>query len=131
MQHANSGPIHIDLTRLDLGRFGVNLFFVIWGYLMCATTACRAPADAVLGCAAPVGLSGWRYDTTSGKLAKIPDERGVRKQVRSRRKHLARFVLIGLYSGTRHMAMVRARWTASAQEPHVDTERGLLFRKGL
>ena len=28
------------------------------------------------------------------------------------------------------MAMVRARWTANAQEPHVDTERGLLFRRG-
>jgi exopolysaccharide production protein ExoZ len=39
IQHANSGPIHIDLTRLDLGRFGVNLFFVISGYIMWATTA--------------------------------------------------------------------------------------------
>jgi len=28
------------------------------------------------------------------------------------------------------MAIVRARWTASGQEPHVDTERGLLFRRG-
>jgi hypothetical protein len=59
MQHANSGPIHIDLTRLDLGRFGVNLFFVIWGYLMCATTACRAPADAVLG---------WRASSASSRF---------------------------------------------------------------
>jgi integrase len=73
---------------------------------------------------------GWQYDRTTGKLAKIPDGRGVRKQVRSRRKHLARFVLIGLYSGTRHTAIVRARWTASAQEPHVDSDRGLLFRRG-
>jgi integrase len=73
---------------------------------------------------------GWQYDPMTGKLAKIPDARGVRKQVRSRRKHLARFILIGLYSGTRHMAIVRARWTASTQEPHIDTERGLLFRRG-
>ncbi|MFZ1882888.1 MAG: site-specific integrase [Rhodoplanes sp.] len=73
---------------------------------------------------------GWRYDARVGRLAKIPDGNGVRKQVRNRRKHLCRFILIGLYSGTRHMAIVRARWIASADEPHVDTERGLLFRRG-
>jgi hypothetical protein len=38
--------------------------------------------------------------------------------------------LIGLYSGTRHMAMVRARWSATVVEPHVNTQRGLLFRRG-
>jgi peptidoglycan/LPS O-acetylase OafA/YrhL len=42
VQHANSGPIHIDLARLDLGRFGVYLFFVISGYIMWATTAAAA-----------------------------------------------------------------------------------------
>jgi integrase len=73
---------------------------------------------------------GWRYDTQDGKLAKVPDGQGVRKQIRNRRKHLARFILIGLYSGTRHMAIVRARWRPSENEPHVDTERGLLFRRG-
>lgn len=45
IQHANSGPIHVDLTRLEPGRFGVNLFFVISGYIMWATTtaARRSP----------------------------------------------------------------------------------------
>jgi integrase len=60
----------------------------------------------------------------------MPDAKGIRKQIRSRRKHLRRFILIGLYSGTRHMAMVRARWNATAVEPHVNIERGLLFRRG-
>jgi integrase len=73
---------------------------------------------------------GWRYDSQTGKLEKIPDATGIRKQVRSRRKHLCRFILIGLYSGTRHMAIVRARWIACADGPYVDTERGLLFRRG-
>ncbi len=73
---------------------------------------------------------GWRYDWETGKLEKMPDAKGVRKQIRSRRKHLRRFILIGLYSGTRHMAMVRARWNATAVEPHVNIERGLLFRRG-
>lgn len=74
---------------------------------------------------------GWRYDIQNGKLAKVPDGQGVRKQIRNRRRHLARFILIGLYSGTRHMAIVRARWSPHEHEPHVDTERGLLFRRGL
>jgi hypothetical protein len=60
----------------------------------------------------------------------VPDAKGIRKQIRSRRKHLRRFILIGLYSGTRHMAMVRARWSATVVEPHVNTQRGLLFRRG-
>jgi integrase len=74
---------------------------------------------------------GWRYDIQNGTLAKVPDGLGVRKQIRNRRRHLARFILIGLYSGTRHMAIVRARWSPHVHEPHVDTERGLLFRRGL
>ena len=72
---------------------------------------------------------GWRYDIQNGTLAKVSD--GVRKQIRNRRRHLARFILIGLYSGTRHMAIVRALWSPHVHEPHVDTERGLLFRRGL
>src|SRR5713226_3707100 len=59
----------------------------------------------------------------------MPDAKGIRKQIRSRRKHLRRFILIGLYSGTRHMARVRARWNATAVEPHVNTERGRRFRR--
>ena len=74
---------------------------------------------------------GWRYDIQNGTLAKVPDGQGVRKQIRNRRRHLARFILIGLYSGTRHMAIVRALWSPHVHEPHVDTERGLLFRRGL
>jgi integrase len=73
---------------------------------------------------------GWRYGTQNGKLTKVPDGQGIRKQIRNRRRHLARFILIGLYSGTRHMAIVRARWALSENEPHVDTGRGLLFRRG-
>ena len=39
VQHANSGPIHLDIVRPDLGAFSVDLFFVISGYIMWATTA--------------------------------------------------------------------------------------------
>jgi peptidoglycan/LPS O-acetylase OafA/YrhL len=39
VQHANSGPIHLDIVRPDLATFGVDLFFVISGYIMWTTTA--------------------------------------------------------------------------------------------
>jgi exopolysaccharide production protein ExoZ len=38
VQHANSGPIHLDIIRPELAIFGVDLFFVISGYIMWATT---------------------------------------------------------------------------------------------
>lgn len=86
-------------------------------------------AEALLAC------MGWRK--TGERMAHIPDQKtgskhsgGVRKQTRTRRAHLRRFLITGLYTGTRHMAMVRARWVPSTVEPYVDVERGLFFRRG-
>lgn len=42
VQHANTGPVHLDIIRPDLATFGVDLFFVISGYIMWATTATSA-----------------------------------------------------------------------------------------
>jgi peptidoglycan/LPS O-acetylase OafA/YrhL len=39
VQHANSGPIHLDIVGPGLATFGVDLFFVISGYIMWTTTA--------------------------------------------------------------------------------------------
>ena len=39
VQHANTGPIHLDIVRPDLATFGVDLFFVISGYIMWTTTS--------------------------------------------------------------------------------------------
>ncbi len=87
-------------------------------------------AEALLACL------GWRKDA-DGRVAKIPDQKssskhsgGVRKQVRTRRKHLRRFIITGIYTGTRHMAIVRARWIPSTVEPYIDVERGLFYRRG-
>jgi exopolysaccharide production protein ExoZ len=38
VQHANSGPIHLDIVSPGLATFGVDLFFVISGYIMWTTT---------------------------------------------------------------------------------------------
>lgn len=47
-----------------------------------------------------------------------------------RMPHVARFILIGVYTGTRHAAIVRLRWEASLSFGHIDTERGIIFRRG-
>ncbi len=44
--------------------------------------------------------------------------------------HVARFILLGLYSGTRHDAILRLRWKASRLGGHPDLERGILYRRG-
>ncbi len=45
-------------------------------------------------------------------------------------RHLVRFALIGLYSGTRPGAILRLRWLPSIDAGWVDLEHGRLYRKG-
>lgn len=44
--------------------------------------------------------------------------------------YVARFILLGLYTGTRHDAILRLRWSPSAQGGHPDLKRNVLYRKG-
>lgn len=44
-------------------------------------------------------------------------------------KHLVRFILIGLYTGTRHQAILRLQWMPNTTGGWVDVERGVLFRR--
>ena len=43
---------------------------------------------------------------------------------------MARFILIGLYTGTRHTAILRLKWMASLSGGCVDLTRGVLYRRG-
>lgn len=45
-----------------------------------------------------------------------------------RGRHLARFILIGLYTGTRKEAILRLQWQPNSVGGHVDLEHGLLYR---
>jgi integrase len=45
-------------------------------------------------------------------------------------EHVVRFILIGLYTGTRHAAILGLRWLPSIRGGHVDLERGILYRRG-
>jgi integrase len=44
--------------------------------------------------------------------------------------HVARFILIGIYTGTRHDAILRLRWSASESGGHADLERNIIYRRG-
>jgi integrase len=47
-----------------------------------------------------------------------------------RSRHLARFILLGLYTGTRYRAMLRLRWMPSTDSGWVDLDRAIIYRKG-
>lgn len=44
--------------------------------------------------------------------------------------HLARFLLIGRYTGTRAEALLKLRWVRSLQNGYIDLEHGKMYRKG-
>jgi len=45
-------------------------------------------------------------------------------------RHLARFILIALYTGTRHDAVLRLRWTSNTEGGWVDLSSEVLYRRG-
>ena len=46
-------------------------------------------------------------------------------------KHLARFILIAVYTGTRSEAILGLRFMPNTEGGYVDTERGVLYRRGV
>jgi hypothetical protein len=44
--------------------------------------------------------------------------------------HVARFILIGLYTGTRHEANLSMRWGVDAKGGSFDLDRGVMYRRG-
>jgi integrase len=47
-----------------------------------------------------------------------------------RSKHVARFILLGLYTGTRHEAMLRLKWLPSIDSGYIDLKRRIIYRRG-
>lgn len=50
---------------------------------------------------------------------------------RIRRRHTARFILIGIYTGTRHEAIERLQWHPNTTGGWFDLERGVMHRRGI
>lgn len=49
---------------------------------------------------------------------------------RANRAHMRRFILIGLYTGTRPGVIPRLLWTASDNQAWVDLDAGMIYRRG-
>lgn len=48
---------------------------------------------------------------------------------KQKRRHLARFILIGLYTATRHRAILSLQWQANDTGGHIDLEQGVMYRR--
>lgn len=46
-------------------------------------------------------------------------------------EHLRRFILIGLYTGTRRSAVLGLKWTTSLHSGWINVEAGILYRRGV
>ncbi|MGA4550633.1 tyrosine-type recombinase/integrase [Methylorubrum aminovorans] len=46
-------------------------------------------------------------------------------------RHVARFILVGLYTGTRHEAILRLKWLPTTEGGYVDLRSGIIYRRGL
>lgn len=141
----NAKPIAIGTARRELEILRASIGVYHAEYLLDAVPVVTLPERGASSrkrwltrteaAAALLACMGWRFDGET--FAKIPDKKsdskhsgGVRKQVRTRRAHLRRFLISGWYTGTRHMAIVRARWVPSTMEPYIDVDRGLFYRRG-
>lgn len=49
---------------------------------------------------------------------------------RANRRHLRRFLLIGVYTGSRAGVIKRLRWTESLTDPWIDLSSGIIYRRG-
>jgi hypothetical protein len=49
---------------------------------------------------------------------------------RANRRHMRRFILIGLYTGTRPGVIPKLLWTESATQAWADLDKGVIWRKG-
>ncbi len=58
------------------------------------------------------------------------DRNGVRHRAKINR-HLARFILVAVYTGTRHDAILRLRWVPNTNSGWIDVASGVMYRRGL
>lgn len=65
---------------------------------------------------------GWRKGENG--FSRLP------KDIRSNRKHLRRFLLISLYTGSRSGVTKELLWSESATHAYVDLESGYVYRRG-
>jgi hypothetical protein len=56
------------------------------------------------------------------------EEQGERRTKKRTGRHIARFILVGLYTGTRHDAVLGASFERGEHRSWIDLERGVFHR---
>jgi integrase len=103
-------------ARLDLQILRAAIRFYHAAFTLTAVPCVKPPAPAE-------ARNGWLTRSEIARLLwaaiKMPNGR-----------HLARFILIGLYTGTRSAAILGLRWQVDPIAGHVDLENNMLHRAG-
>jgi integrase len=87
----------------------------------------ESPRDALTRAQAArllMAARGYRLDAQSGRWKRLRDSGP------ANRAHLRRFILIGLYTGTRPGVIPRLLWQESPSQAWVDLEHGAIYRRG-
>ena len=75
------------------------------------------------------GALGW-YKLTWTDLATREEHSRWRRDLSAVNRHCARFILLGLYTGTRHAAILAIKWMANVNGGWVNLDSGVLYRRG-
>jgi integrase len=75
------------------------------------------------------GALGW-YEERWCDIDSRKEHRRWRRSVFEINRHAARFILIGLYTGTRHSAILNCQWLANTTGGWMDLDRGVMHRRG-
>ena len=75
----------------------------------------------------------WKPDAPAAKTRYLERDE-VAELLRAARRlrftHLIRYIMVGVYTGTRDEAMRRLRWLKASHDGWIDTDRGILYRAG-
>jgi integrase len=94
-----------------------------------ADTATQAPLPAQD--AESSEAAGPTVDDTLAKFLERSEVARMLQVCRKRKlKHVARFILIGIYTGTRRSAALGLQWNVSLSGGYIDIDRGIVYRKG-
>lgn len=66
----------------------------------------------------------------AARLLRAAMAKGENNTTKANRRHLRRFILIGLYTGSRSGVIKRLRWVESIDAPWADLDAGIIYRRG-
>ncbi len=66
----------------------------------------------------------------AARLLRASLAHGLGASARANRAHLRRFILIALYTGTRHAVIRQLLWSESPSQAWVDLDAGMIYRRG-